>query len=221
MGKYRVQENESLRQIARRHGMRVSQLLKLNPNLADNPNVSVGMTIRLGEGVKPLASPGKPQKRDPRSDPFDGDGGSTPPVRRPGVAWQDPEFVAFMAQFGLDRDRIIADRRDAVSRFRDQYRRNIPLWEQQRQEGRTDIRNDYSGRGMYFSGGRQRDITDLISKVDQQQEFARQQKNDNIFDARKKAKRGLTDLRIEREKERIAARERQAQLDLEIATGQA
>ena len=250
MARYEIQDGESLVQIARRHGLKLRELIELNPDLADNPEAQVGQRLRLGRGVDALGPDGKPWQDpgflanppggpggvqapgmggaggpvDPETpyEPQAGSGGgSNPQNPQVGIAWQDPAFVAFMRRFDIGRGRIRSDRRDAVLRLHDQFRRNKPIYEEQKREGRENINQDYSGRGMYFSGGRQRDITDLVAKVNRNKEMERQGMMDNITDVRKKATRGVGDLNIDREEERLAAYERQSELDRQMATGQA
>lgn len=250
MARYQVQENESLWAIARRAGIPLEQLLKLNPGLARGQGLKPGTKIRLGAGVQmpeknvPARNPNNPNRHpnpgmggsggDPDAienmlTPYGGIGASSAignqvgnrPGGQGGVEWQDPQFLAFMRQFGYNKGLLAEKRRHEVARLRNQFRQNASMYQDQRQQHRRDTDNDFSGRGMFFSGGRERETQLGLDRINMVRERERSTMVDNINDVRFNTQNEINDWRQRRAEERLAARERQTQLDLDIATGRA
>lgn len=206
-----VGENESLISIAAQLGIPVKVLLQLNPDIERGMSIEVGQAIRI--------------PRPGRIDAINEAGNGLPqpegPPRDPGVEFQDPAFNAFLREFGLNIAQIKSNRRAAVERLQSQFNRNIPVYADQRQQAEENTNYDFGGRGMYFSGGREKAITDAQTRIDRNQAIEEQTMLDNVADTRMTAGQDLAEWRRRRAEERLAARERQTILQAEMATGQA
>lgn len=222
MTRYQVQQGDSLWAIAQRNGITLEQLLRRNPGISRDGVLQPGTELRLGRGNRgdtPYEAsidggPGESNQGGPEEP-----GGR--PGRKPGVAWQDPEFLAFMRQFGYNRGLIREKKKFEVDRLRNQFKQNAGMFKDQRQQHRRDTNNDFSGRGMFFSGGRQRDMQLGLDRINMVREKERSVMKDAADKERFDARVELDSWDQRRAEERLAARERQTQLDIDIATGRA
>jgi LysM repeat protein len=233
MPRYDIQEGDSIVSIAQAHGISVHELIQRNPDLLDG--IQPGDRIRVPK-VNPDNPPGPVKEPTPGEIIAEDVGGNMDDPNNPnaagdedgsgqnGIQWQDPEFLAFMRQMGVETAMIRDARRTFIDRM--QARLNPGSMQQTQYDTRIQDLVDntnasYAGRGMYFSGGRGRDITQGTADINNERNIWEGGIREDMQDARKEAALQIAEWQRRRAEERLAARERQTALDLEMATGQA
>ena len=160
---YTVQSGDSLYKIARDNGITYQELIRLNPQYADNPNlIRPGQIINLPQTEETTddIDPGFSMEPEPVqddgmledteeeetvSDPFEG-------IEAREELLADPAYATFMAAFGMDKANINRTMKMNYDRLLQQATRNFGLY-----EGPEDA----SERNQLMSGSRSGGLYDL------------------------------------------------------------
>ena len=122
----------------------------------------------------------------------------------------DPTYMAFLRQMGLDESMINETLQSIILAGAQAASRDATFFEDQRMLKETSISESAEERGLFRSGRRVADVARARSEVDLQETEAVQDRATQLAEAQKTAANELAQLEIDRGEAELAARDRAA-----------
>lgn len=222
MAKYKVKSGNTLKQIARRNGISIARLKKLNPGLTKK-TLTPGKRIKLGKGVggrntsRGGSSTTGPQAKDLAPSPEAK--AAARQEKRTVRLMQDPAYAAFMRQMGFDESEIESNLTALKASYDRQIVRQTPIFADQRLKAETAANRSADNRGLFRSGQRLFDVADRQSQVDLTEEQFRTGIQDSKLEASVDRDKKLNTLERMRQEEAVSARDRLTSEDAQTKYG--
>tara|TARA_B100000902_G_scaffold33939_1_gene40768 strand:+ start:13994 stop:14530 length:537 start_codon:yes stop_codon:yes gene_type:complete len=134
-----------------------------------------------------------------------------PPVARRRRRWQDdPTYMAFLRQMGLDESMVSETLEGIILAGAQAAKRDATFFEDQRMIQEKSINEGAEERGMFRSGRRVRDVARAKSEIDLQETEGIEDRASQLAQAQMTAANERTQIEIDRQEAELAARDRAA-----------